>query len=320
MSQKVTSSKDLLKQPKKQTTKTISPKKGDNGTGPVILDSAPNVVKPPRIRARGWVFTYNNPKKHDVTKDSIISYMDLLKVEKFIFQLECGENGTEHFQGCFYRDSAIDFCHLKNIDKNWHLEQCKSWKKSIAYCQKNETKVDGPWAKGVIINTLKKLESPRGWQIDLVNLLEPEPDKRSVYWIWEPKGNVGKSHIAVWLFDNKNATIVDGSKKDIAFALTVRDCFPKTVIFDIPRSNDEILLSWQTIEQLKNGLIFSTKYESKALRFNPPHVVVFSNKPPKTSKLSEDRWIIFTIENDKLSPYNPNNDKKIDKFVTELDW
>lgn len=44
------------------------------------------------------------------------------------------------------------------------------------------------------------------------------------------------------------------------------------------------------MEELKDGLITSTKYRPTVKIFKAPHVVVFSNHPPMLDMLSLDRW------------------------------
>ena len=77
------------------------------------------------------------------------------------------------------------------------------------------------------------------------------------------------------------------------------------VVIDIPRSNydedkDRVICSYTTIEQLKNGHIFTTRYEGiEACRY-PKKVVVFSNHYPDTTKMSKDRWRIAQIIDKRL--------------------
>lgn len=67
----------------------------------------------------------------------------------------------------------------------------------------------------------------------------------------------------------------------------------RVVFFDIPRSQTNV--SYRAIEQVKNGVITSTKYESQTLILTIPHVVIFANWPPKREMLSEDRWDIRVL-------------------------
>ena len=65
------------------------------------------------------------------------------------------------------------------------------------------------------------------------------------------------------------------------------------VVFDVPRSCRKI--SYATIEGVKNGKLFSGKYEGVTLQFAPMPVVVFANFEPETNGLSRDRWNIIRI-------------------------
>ena len=56
-------------------------------------------------------------------------------------------------------------------------------------------------------------------------------------------------------------------------------------------------MSYSAIESLKDGLLFSGKYEGGVKLFPPPHVVIFANFLPDMTKLSIDRWDIHTLLN-----------------------
>ena len=53
--------------------------------------------------------------------------------------------------------------------------------------------------------------------------------------------------------------------------------------------SQEQFVSYQAIEEVKNGILFNNKYEAKMVVFNNPHVVVFSNFEPDYKALSSDR-------------------------------
>jgi hypothetical protein len=95
--------------------------------------------------------------------------------------------------------------------------------------------------------------------------------------------------------DQRGALILGGANKDCLFSLyefiKINDEAPEIVIFDIPRVNKG-QISYQALEQIKNGMLFNSKYESGMCRFNSPHILVFSNDEPHYESLSEDRWLI----------------------------
>ncbi|MGN5493399.1 hypothetical protein, partial [Campylobacter coli] len=61
-----------------------------------------------------------------------------------------------------------------------------------------------------------------------------EPDDRSIYWIYDTVGNMGKSVFCKWAAVKLGATVLNnGSFSDIAFSLPDS---PKIVLFDLPRT------------------------------------------------------------------------------------
>jgi len=68
-------------------------------------------------------------------------------------------------------------------------------------------------------------------------------------------------------------------------------------IFGYARSKENYI-SYEALEEIKDGLFFSGKYESGMVCINPPHVVVLCNFAPDESKLSKDRWVIKNIDHD----------------------
>lgn len=69
----------------------------------------------------------------------------------------------------------------------------------------------------------------------------------------------------------------------------------RVVTFDFVRSTQAVL-NYAVIESIKNGTLFSPKYESCTKNFDIPHVIVFSNFEPDLEKLSRDRWDIIRME------------------------
>ena len=49
------------------------------------------------------------------------------------------------------------------------------------------------------------------------------------------------------------------------------------------------------LEQIKNGMIYSGKYEGGQCLFESPHIVIFANSKPEIENMSIDRWNIKEI-------------------------
>lgn len=95
-------------------------------------------------RSRFWCFTLNNPDGNlDVD-------LDIAPVRYAVWQLEVGEEGTEHFQGYLELATAQRLSFLQNLIPGGHFEQRR--RTAVAarlYCMKEEGRREGPWEIGV---------------------------------------------------------------------------------------------------------------------------------------------------------------------------
>lgn len=132
------------------------------------------------------------------------------------------------------------------------------------------------------------------WQSELNAYLNREPDKREIVFVVDYVGNKGKSWFARYYCDNhESATIIlPGKKADMAYVV---DDSCRTFFIDAPRSKQGEYIQYDFLEELKNGFVFSSKYESAIKRFKTPHVVVLMNEEPSPDKLSADRYKIIRL-------------------------
>lgn len=128
-----------------------------------------------------------------------------------------------------------------------------------------------------------------GWQTVLFDNLSQAPDSRSIIWYYDEQGNKGKSYFAR-NYPGRNYYVTGGKASDIFYGYE----YEPVVFFDLARMKQDIV-QYDVMEAFKNGQFYSSKYESKLVRFNVPHVVVFANFYPATNMLSSDRWDIRVI-------------------------
>ena len=70
--------------------------------------------------------------------------------------------------------------------------------------------------------------------------------------------------------------------------------------------NTSTEINYEMLESIKDGKLFTSKYDSQRITVNTPNIVmVFSNDEPNTTKLAKDCWKLFFIENDQLKERNP---------------
>ena len=96
---------------------------------------------------------------------------------------------------------------------------------------------------------------------------------------------------------------IHSNSASIAHALSKRPLATTDIfLFNIGKArNREQEVNYSFIEDLKDGNVFASKYDSKELMIKVPNIVmVFSNSTPDVEELARDRWEIFSIENDEL--------------------
>lgn len=252
-------------------------------------------------RLRRFVLTVNN-----YTDDEVAHLYQLLDLKKwkFIVGKEVGAEGTPHLQCYVESKNQVRFSQLKQMFPRAHIEKARgNAKANFEYCSKEGNFTTNMNVKEFDYNRylLQKKYSNvkwKKWQKDVLSIIDKKPDDRTVYWYIDETGNAGKTFLTKYLMlSRKDTTIIAGKATDafhgiINFFEETKER-PRVVIFDIPRCVDHI--SFQAIEKVKDGMFFSGKYESKAFVMEEPHVFVFSNQRPDTTKLSADRWKIETI-------------------------
>lgn len=136
----------------------------------------------------------------------------------------------------------------------------------------------------------------RGWQADLGIQLRLNPDPRKIFFVVDVVGNAGKSwFVDYWTHLHSNCLVMHPAKH-ADMALVLKQCRPKpkTVFIDCPREKLDFF-SYTFLEDLKNGRVFSTKYESVMVKMRVPHVVMMMNEDPDLRKLSRDRYELIRI-------------------------
>lgn len=246
-------------------------------------------------RSRAWCFTYNNPPK-DIS--DLIKYFS---TGEYLFQTEIGEEGTEHLQGVIRWKNDKKFSTLKNWNKNIHWSMCKKWKASLIYCSKEDTSTGERWSN---IREYKPLKDSiigkelYDWQKWVKELYEDvEPDERTINWIYDEEGNKGKTtFVRHMCIHHKDILYVSGSSKDIKCGIVkhLESKNIRMVIFGFTRSVEDYV-SYQAIEEIKDAIFFSGKYESGMCIYDYCHVVCIANFKPDKEKLSKDRWNIIKL-------------------------
>jgi len=255
-----------------------------------------------------WTFTL---PANSVDTEELLSRLSK-ESDHWIFQKESGEStGYEHYQGYveFRKDKRFKAV-KKILGNSAHVEKVKGTRlENIKYCSKPETRIDGPWSSDHDMEPVRPLEYNETlieWHAELDALLTEPRWQVPVIFIVDPTGGTGKSSYTRkkmvtqkgFLFFNSNAS------KDVACCIQkmvekeqMRIDLPYKFIFDLPRNGPK---NYAVYEMLKNGMIFSAKYESCGLIFQIPWIIVFTNEEPQVGRMSDYKYKVYNVKEGHL--------------------
>lgn len=253
----------------------------------------PNRIVP----CKKWCFTWNNYEE-DKLETLETLFNSFCKVWVYGKEVAPTTN-TKHLQGYVEFHKKERPLEKDVLFKKFHWEKSKAfyWEKAYHYCIK-----EGDWKSNITPPDLPdeldciSTEDLYNWQRDIVELISKKPDPRTINWYVDEAGGIGKSELVRYLCIHHNALVLSGKGADMKYGVVSyiknKKRNPKVIIIDLPRTYDNEMLSYSGIEEIKNGLFFSSKYESDMVIFNRPHILIFSNQEPKKENLTLDRWII----------------------------
>lgn len=129
-----------------------------------------------------WLFTINNP----IAQDELDIDRAKQQSNYLVYQLECGENGTNHYQGYIEFTSRKRGTTVKGVLPRAHLERRRGTAEQAAdYCKKDDTRLDGPWEYGTISNPTP------GARNDHKAIKEAIDEGRSMVDLWRDDAHFG---------------------------------------------------------------------------------------------------------------------------------
>lgn len=134
----------------------------------------------------------------------------------------------------------------------------------------------------------------RDWQQELYSKLTHKPDDRQVIFVVDYEGNKGKSWFAKYYCHlHDNAFLMrPGKHADMAYMLPPT---LKVLFLDCTRKQVEYM-PYTFMEELKDGYVGSSKYESCIKKYDNLHVVVLMNQDPDRAALSDDRYHVIKLD------------------------
>lgn len=263
-------------------------------------------------------FVYDfRANKDYYTKETLIDWLNK-NCKKWVFQLEKGDAGYEHWQGRFSlikkRQKHVLVKLFKAIPVPNYLEPTtnEEFRKEAFYCMKEDTRIEGPYKDGneegdtAYIPRQFRGKELYEWQKQILESADVFDD-RIINLIYDPHGNSGKSTVAAiaeLVHNGIDMPPLNDYKELIALACDIcmdknlRD--PKIMFFDMPRAvrKDQLYGLYSAIEQIKKGKLYDCRYHYKSWWIDSPQIWVFTNTLPDLSMLSLDRWKIWKIDNE----------------------
>ena len=206
-------------------------------------------------------------------------------------------------------DESINF-QCEGISRDVYVSQLSYHRNNSRYRLTREPMMESYSAKD--LEMFEDFNNLYDWQKELYNkILHVNtgefkiPDSREIMSIVDKEGKKGKSSFVKWLCYNYPMDIARLSfgtasqLRSAVFNMGKRKCY----IIDLPRTKgrgDSIFDLLSVIEDMKNGFISSSMYGAdKQLMMDPPFVIVFSNNPLPYNSLSQDRWDLYTLSDQK---------------------
>jgi hypothetical protein len=126
------------------------------------------------------------------------------------------------------------------------------------------------------------------WFRRLIDVLSGDADRRTVFFVVD-QGYMDRSWFARWYLRNGGCQLIETTSKnryDMALELRLN---LKVLFID----SREDFVYWQFLKDLKDGRVFSPKYEPTWKFYGPLHIVVFVKEDLDVSTLSSDGYRVI---------------------------
>ena len=212
---------------------------------------------------------------------------EIFDVKEWTIGFEEGKNGYRHYQARLVL-SGDDFFEWAKA----HIPMCHIEKASTE-------KGDYERKSGCFVSSCDTVQirqvrfgTPTELQKKILKTVETQSD-REIDVFLDPHGCKGKSWLTVHLFELNKALVVPRSESS-ASKISAFICSAyrgeKYIIIDIPRAGKPKPEWYEAIEEIKDGLVFDGRYQGRTRNIRGAKIIVFTNIPLDTKKLSADRW------------------------------
>jgi len=258
--------------------------------------------------AIGWCFTFNN-----YTNEIVLKFQEIIekKCRVGFFNKEVGESGTPHLQG--YIEFKTKSRPLNLFPDGAHWAKAKgNQDQNFKYCSKECHNGEMTYSYGFKpIVKVKVITELRPFQITLEEMLLGPVNEGKVIWVYDPTGQCGKTEFLRYMYIKHGMPFSYGGKASdiVNLVFNHKDYLMRdnraVMIYNFGRDTDSEKISYKSMEQISDGCISNTKFETGCFVCNKPHVLVLANCLPKETALTSSRWMLKTINNEmELVDYN----------------
>lgn len=285
---------------------------GNTNSPPIKKEISKNSNKTEEKRPSGakrWLFTWVN-----YPEDWMAQMAPVLDETLWIAGFEiCPDTKSPHIQGYVEFPNKVRPIGYKGCNKkvHWGDEHGKPCRAKRPWCVDYCTK-DGDIVPGGTLKVPRKIKLPpmdKQWEKDIIEIVKTEPDDRTIYWYWSEEGNIGKTTFCKYLCLEHDACLLSGKGADVRNGAMTwkkdKGMYPDLCVFPIPRSFNSDYISYEAIENVKDALFYSGKYEGGTVCDACPHVFVFANFVPDMERMSNDRWNIVNIDEQEIASGSP---------------
>lgn len=232
----------------------------------------------------------------------------------WMFQLERGESGYEHWQirvSLYKKKRKCELIALLNDleIRGFHISPTSNQGRDSLYCMKADTRIEGPWTDKdkEPPYVQKRFRNPEliPWQVKLVEYLEElkkNGNDRNIVMVMDDGGE-GKSWIKGLMTSRKDAIVVPASCTSpndmIQFVMSQAEVGGEYIILmDVPRGTSP--KHWYTLaaglETIKQGFLHDLRYQGRSKVIEPPQMCCFMNNKPPDNCMTSDVFKWFQKE------------------------
>jgi len=177
------------------------------------------------------------------------------------------------------REILLDGTHDQAI-----LSHISAFEKLDAVCKQERSYIAAKEEHNAYLATRER----QPWEYKLKEIVEEDTDTRSIHWFVDTEGETGKTVNAKDLYFNHNAYYCTGGKAvDIFHAYDNQPIVVFNIVASSCKETHEYL--YKVLEEFKDGIFSSGKYNSCIKTFKIPQVIVFSNDYADTTKMKKTR-------------------------------